>query len=198
MKKIILSGGYYHKAYDGGKSFCDAMVQDIHSRPIKVLDCLFGRSHDTWEQKIRDDEQFFSKNIENVELVIASPENFIEQIEHTDILFFQGSRPEDMMSILDTIPGWEKVLDNKVIVGSSGGASLLAKYFGVGKSTSGQPRLGKGLGIVPIKFISHWKSDHGIGFEADWEGLYHKISNHQKDLEVIRLADGEFKTFIIQ
>jgi hypothetical protein len=109
MKKIILSGGYYHKAQDGGKSFCDAMIKDIHSRPMRILDCLFGRSQDTWEQKIHDDKEFFSKNIGDVELVVASPEKFIEQIKHTDILFFQGSRPEDMMNILNDIPGWEKV-----------------------------------------------------------------------------------------
>ncbi len=197
MEKFIISGGYYQKASDKGKALCDEMIYEVNAQPIKILDCLFGRPKDTWNKKFSSDKDFFSKHIPGVVVEIALTEKFINQINNNDILFFQGSRPEDMIRVLDDIPDWHNHLSGKVIVASSGAASMLSRYFGVGKSSSGSPRLGEGLGILPIKFIPHWRSDHGTNFMADWDGLYQKLLDHKEDLEVVTLSDGEFKLFRI-
>lgn len=193
MTKFILSGGYYHKTPDGGKAFCEEIVRDIQSKPVKILDCLFGRPEDIWSQKVQDDQAFFMKHTQEVELEIASVDHLTDQIKNNDVIFFQGSRPEDIINILNTIPDWKSALENKVVVASSGGASMLCTYFGVGKTL----RLGEGLGILPIKFIPHWKSDYGVGATIDWDTLYKDLFSYKEELNVVTLSDGEFKVFHI-
>lgn len=189
MIKFILSGGYYYKAPDGGKSFCAEIIKDINDRPIKILDCLFGRPLETWEQKISDDQSFFSKHIDEIDIKTASKENFTQEIKESDIIFFQGSRPEDIINILNTILGWEDALIGKTVVASSGGASMLVKYFGVGKSN----RIGEGFGLLPIKFIPHWQSDYGEELKIDWNTLLNTLEEYKEALEITKLKDGEFK-----
>jgi hypothetical protein len=197
MTKFILSGGYYYKAPDQGNSFCEAIIKDLPPGSIKILDCIFGRPVEARSKRFLDDQLFFSHHVPSAQLQLALESDFVEQITESDVVFFQGGRPEDIMNILNTLPGWKEALRDKTVVGSSGGASMLTQYFGVGKSTSGSPRLGEGLGLLPIKFIPHWKSDHAVDFKADWEGLYEKLSRYKEHLEIVMLADGEFKVFFV-
>lgn len=191
MTKFILSGGYYYKAPDGGAAFCKEISKDVAHRPIKLLDCLFGRPLETWDQKFSDDQRFFSQHVDSVRVELASQEKFVQQVKESDVIFFQGSRPEDIMSVLQTIPGWSDMLADKTVVASSGGASMLSKYFGVGKTG----RLGEGFGVLPIKFIPHWKSDYNEGLVIDWDALLGKLAEYKESLEIVTLRDGEFKMF---
>ena len=60
MTKYILVGGYIHKAQDGGKAFCEELVKGFNeNRPIKILDCMFARPRESWEEKINQDIDFF-------------------------------------------------------------------------------------------------------------------------------------------
>ncbi|MBP9821774.1 MAG: Type 1 glutamine amidotransferase-like domain-containing protein [Candidatus Pacebacteria bacterium] len=192
MTKYILVGGYIHKAPDGGKAFCEEIVRGISHSPIRILDCLFARPKDSQEKRFQDDREFFLKNTSDFTLDLALPETFKEQIKNSDVIIFQGARPEDLMKVLENIQGWKEELAGKVVVGSSGGASTLAQYFGVGKSTTGSPRLGEGLGLLSIKFIPHWESDYGEGFSADWGGLLEKLKAYREDIDVITLRDEQF------
>ncbi len=192
MIKIILIGGHIYKSSDGGKSFCDEMIRDIKA-PVKILDCLFAREQDVWTQRFEEDNSFFSSNIDNFELELAMPGKFIEQINKTDVVFFQGGVPKQLMSILHTTGDWLKALDGKVLVGSSGGADTICKYYGVGKTSN----IGEGLGLLPIKFIPHWKSDYVPGLDIDWEQLLNKVKFYKEDLEVVTLKDGDFLVFKI-
>jgi hypothetical protein len=163
MIKYILSGGYAYKAPDGGKSFCDEIIKGIE-KPVKILDCLFARDTNEWNEKFNNDQKFFSEHIDNFELTLAIPENFIEQLKNTDVVFFQGGSPRQLMEILNTVPAWKNYIDNKVVVASSAGADVLVRYYGVGKTMN----IGTGLGLLPIKFIPHWQSDYNKGLVIDW------------------------------
>lgn len=187
MIKFILVGGHIHKNEDGGKSFCDEMIKGIE-RPVKILDCLFARDRDAWEKRFEEDRIFFSNNIGNFKIDLAIPEKFIEQINNSDVLFFQGGVPKQLMALLSTTGNWLEALDGKVLVGSSGGADTICKYYGVGKTSN----IGEGLGLLPIKFIPHWKSEYAPGVDIDWDQLFKNLKSHGEDLEVVALKDGEF------
>ena len=189
--KYILIGGQIHKAQDGGLSFCEELIKGINHRPIKILDCLFAREKDDWSDRFDKDRNFFFSNSPDFELELASPENFIEQIRNNHVVLFQGGVPRKLISMLDTAGNWLKEAQGKVLVGSSGGADTLCKYYGVGRT--GNVR--EGLGLLPIKFIPHWKSDYGEGLDINWDSLFEKLKSYKEDLEIVVLSEGEYRGF---
>ena len=49
------------------------------------------------------------------------------------------------------------------------------------------------MGLLPIKFIPHWKSDYyGQKANIDWDALLEKLKSYKENLEVITLTDGQF------
>ena len=190
MTRYILIGGYIHRSPDGGKAFCDELVKAFE-KPIRILDCLFARETDSCETKFQDDKEFFSKNLGNdFILELANENNLIEQLKNSDVLFFQGGSPRKLIAALEKTGDWVSELDGKTLVGSSGGADAICKYYGVGKTSN----IGEGTGLLPIKFIPHWKSDYyADGLEIEWDSLLEKLKLHGEDLQIITLGDEEFK-----
>ena len=136
MITYILIGGHIDRAQDGGQAFCKELITSVSERPIKILDCLFGRSEDSWKERFEYDENFFLKNLNTFELELAVPEKFIEQVKNSDVIFFQGGDPSRIIACLSTMAHWINECDGKVIVGSSAGADILVQYYGVGKTFS--------------------------------------------------------------
>jgi peptidase E len=192
MTKYILVGGYIHKAKDGGKAFCEELVRGINNKPIKILDCMFARPRDSWEEKIKEDNIFFSKFIKDFELELALPEIFAEQIKKSDVIFLRGGKTYPLLDIFNKNPNLIKELNDKVVAGTSAGGDVIAKYYGVGKT--GRVN-GVGLGLLPVKFIPHWKSDSSEYLNADWEGILKGLRNYKEELPIYALAEGEFKVF---
>ncbi len=91
MIKYILVGGYVHKAEDSGKAFCEELVRDYsHKKTIKILDCMFARKKEDWQESIERDNMFFSKFISNFELELADPDKFTEQVRNSDVIYLRG------------------------------------------------------------------------------------------------------------
>ncbi len=195
MTKYILIGGYLHKAKDGGKSFCEELVKDFNQdRPIKILNCLFARSEDVWQDKIKENNDFFSKYINSFELILADPANFVEQAKNCDVVYIQGGYTEPLMRKLLENTEWIKYIDGKTIAGTSAGGDAIAKYYSVLKTS----RVGDGLGLLPIKFIPHWKSDYSDEEVKDinWDEELNKLKEYKEDLPIYTLAEGEFKVIV--
>ncbi len=189
MTKYILVGGYIHKAVDGGKAFCDELVKSITHKPIKILDCMFARPEDVWQETFTKDQGFFSKYLETFELELAQQDKFVEQVKNADAIFFRGGVSSKLTSILRTCIGWEKELSGKVVAGTSAGADALCTYYGVGETM----RIGSGLGLLPYKCIPHWKSaDYGDGKTINWDLLLENLKSHEEDLEILTLPEAEF------
>ena len=190
MTKYILIGGYIHEAPDGGASFCEELVKIVGDRPIRILDCLFARPQDVWNERFSDDKNFFLKHSSYFKLELASPERFLEQMKDSDILFFEGGIPRLLISTLDGVGDWYQYLDGKILVGSSGGAGAICKYYGVGKTMN----IGEGLGLLPIKIIPHWKSesDYGRDKNIDWDSLLEKLKRYKEELKIVTIKEGEY------
>lgn len=194
MTKYILVGGYLHKAKDGGKAFCEELVKGINNKPVKILNCMFARSRDSWDKKIKENDALFSKYIKDFELELALPDKFTEQVKRSDVIFLQGGYTSQLLELLNKDNGWIKELDGKVLAGTSAGAEVIAKYYYV-LST---PRLGDGLGLLPVKLVPHWKSDYFDDSvqNIDWEKVLKELKDYKEELPIYTLVEGEFKVII--
>lgn len=192
MTKYILVGGRVHGSADGGEAFVRELVKDINHTP-KILICLFAVEKDQWKERFKGDQEFFGKFLKDFTLELAEENKFTEQVKNTDILFIRGGYTRPLMELLSKDLSWVKEIDNKIIAGTSAGAEAIAKYYFVTKTN----RNGEGLGLLPIKFIPHWKSAYFDGEEQniDWDKIYNDFKNYKEDLDLLVLREGEFKVF---
>lgn len=91
--------------------------------------------------------------------------------------------------VLSSIEGWKESLEHKTVAASSAGADALATYYYAGKDMLARD----GTGLLPIKFIPHWRSDYGKGMIVDWNNALEELREYKEALEIVTLGDGEFK-----
>ena len=190
MVKYILAGGYLHKAPDGGKAFCGELIRGINKKPVKILDCMFARSLDSWEIKFKEDIEFFSKHIDNFEPTLASEENFVEQVKLADVVFLRGGQTELLLEKLNKAGNWIKELEGKTLAGTSAGGDVISKY----SWNLDLKKIEECLGLLPVKFIPHWRSDYDSP-NIDWEKAFQELKDYKEDLPIYALEEGEFKVF---
>jgi len=191
MTKYILAGGRVHVAPDSGKAFIDELVKNFTHKPVKILVCLFAVPKEQWQEKFAGDQEYFSKFISDFELELADENIFTEQVKNSDVIFLRGGHTRPLMDLLTRKTGWLQELDGKVLAGTSAGAEAISKYYFVTKTN----RNGEGLGLLPIKFIPHWKSTFfdDEPQNIDWDKIYSDFKNYKEDLEIIVLKEGEYK-----
>lgn len=187
--KYILVGGYPDKAKDSGRAFCEEIVKDF-KEPVRVLDCIFGRPRETWEEVFADDKEFFKKHAPNkkLEFKLADPDNFTSQAKWASAIYFRGGKTSELIKILNQNGGWEKELEGKTLAGTSAGANIMSRYY-YGLDSL---KICEGLGLLPIKVIVHYRSDYNSP-NIDWDRAYSELKNYKEDLPIITLAEGEFK-----
>jgi peptidase E len=185
MTKYILIGGYLQKASDGGQAFVEEFVKDFQDRTtVRVLDCIFADPVQA-EVKFQEDKERMSKFVPNLQMELADPKNFLEQVRVSDAIFFRGGDTDTLISTLKECGDWVSSLEGKTVAGTSAGAMALAKY----SHALIKDRLTEGLGLVPVKVIAHWKSEI---YEVDWEQALENLTNHKEDLPVYTLKEGEY------
>jgi peptidase E len=190
MTKYILAGGYVNKAEDGGKAFYEELVKGINNKPVKILDCMFARPIEDWEETFKSDQNLFSQFIKDFELELAVQEKFVEQVKNSDVIFLRGGHTQQLFKLLSQDKAWINELDGKVLAGTSAGAQVIAKYYHVLSSS----RTGDGFGLLPVKFIPHWKANDfdEIPKDIDWDKALKELKDHKEDLPIYTLAEGEF------
>lgn len=184
--KFILVGGYPHKALDGGKAFYRSLVQGF-VEPVKVLVCLFARPEENWHKAFQQDKDYFASNLPEtrVEIRLATRENFFEELEWCDTIYFRGG-DIDLVTIMVQYPDWQNRLHEKTVAGSSMGAYMLSTYYLDILTNSVE----KGCGITNTKVGVHWKSPEYAN--TRWEEGYVALQNTGEDLPIYKLAEGEF------
>jgi len=192
--KYILLGGYPSRASDGGKAFLEEFINGFEES-VKILDCVFARPQGEWEEKVTEDREFFKTHLtgKKFKIELAQPEKFIDQVKWANAIYFCGGRTSQLKKILAESPGWERELEGKTIAGTSAGANMIAKYY---YGLDGL-RIGKGLGLLPIKVLVHYRSDYNAP-NIDWNKTYAELKNHKEDLPLLTLAEGQFEVIMSQ
>jgi hypothetical protein len=183
MTKYILHGGETKIENGHNANFFRELIKGNS----KILLCYFASAEDVWLKKFNQDMnriQALDKN-KHIEFMMANPQDFAEQVDWADAIYFRGGSGHLMRDILSGKISKDNLKD-KIVAGSSAGVNVLAKYY----YDQDYRTIEEGLGILPIKTITHF--GEGSKYPADYEKIKKDLKNYKEDLEVIALPETEF------
>lgn len=183
MKKVILHGGYSNKDNVKNDIFYKEILNSFNEdSELNVLLVLFAKEEESYDVLFKVVSHNFEKNSGNRKLtfVIADRDNFIKQVQNSDVIYLSGGQTLKLIDILKSYPEFITSLDTKVIVGDSAGAYALSSCF-YSKTEGG---LFNGLGLAPVKVICHYEGENS-----------EKFDEYSSELETLLLKDYEFKVF---
>jgi len=186
----ILAGGNDRKVEDFGKRLNDEIAK--YATNPKILSCFFSAPPEAWEQKARDWKSWFSAHLtQPLTYDCARYETFLEQVDDADIVFFHGGDTKLLLEKLPDAQTLRKHFANKIIIGSSAGANMLATHYW--SSTRGGTC--EGLGILDVNVMVHYHAPDASGHKRtpeDWEREEAEFQKHLGDQEITRLPEGQF------
>ena len=188
MTKFILHGGFASADNELNRSFFREIINSVPDGGVVLL-VEFAGVGDTQENYFQNDKESFVRNAsgKRLEFILATEEAFIDQLEEADAIFIRGGDTPKLLETMKKFPNFEKLIDGKVVAGSSAGAQVLSTYFH--RSQTGE--ILEGLGIIPIRFAPHYKSDK---FEFG-DDAPEKLAKYPKELELVVLKDFEWRVF---
>lgn len=195
MTKYVLNSGGVRNNPQKGKEFLAEIVKGLGSAP-KMLVTLFAQPREDWEVKFAQyQNELNDRAPESVELKfeLAFPDTFEEQVAQNDIVYIHGGDDDLTDYRFSKFSDLTKILKDKVVAGSSAGSDVLVKYYW----TCDWRQLRDGLGIVPIKFLPHFKSTYGnddpYRGPIDWGKAYQELDNYgDTSLPIHALEEGHF------
>ncbi|MFC1622696.1 Type 1 glutamine amidotransferase-like domain-containing protein [Patescibacteria group bacterium] len=192
IKYIINSGGLINDPQKA-KEFFKETVKGLGSKP-NILLCFFANKRDGWERKFVDYKENLKKELpNNISPIfeLALPDKFVVQTKNSDAIIIYGGDDYLLQYWLKQfdIP---KIWKNKTIATISAGSDVLSKHFW----TCDWRHCVDGLGIIPIKFLPHYKSDFGSSDprgEIDWEKAHKELEEcGDRNIPIHALKEGEF------
>lgn len=197
MIKFILNGGSVRKDKEKAKKFFSEILNGVNFQP-RILFCFFAQKREYWEK------YFSSYSVEFLEFFpkgyaptfeLAFPGKFEEQCRNVDIIFVHGGDDHLLLYWLSKFP-LKKIWDGKIVVTSSAGSDAMVKHFW----TCDWRECMNGLGILPIKFIPHFRSDFGDSDprgSIDWDRAYKELETYGESLPICAIEEGDFAVFNI-
>lgn len=194
MTKYVLNSGGVHANKAKAIKFFAEIVKDLGPNP-RILFCFFATPRENWEEKFQEYQIGFPDRMPagvqpNMEL--AMPSKFVDQVKTADVIYVHGGDDHLLQYWLSKfdIP---KIWDDKVVGASSAGSDALASSFW----TCDWRECMDGLGVVPIKFFSHYRSTSYAANDPrgpiDWEKAHKELKNYGgKSLPIHALEEGEF------
>lgn len=180
--RFILQGGFPKD----GKQENDAFFSEIlNTAPetVKILLVLFGKEEDRIEKNTKEDIEQFTKNggDRKLSFEVATEDQFIEQIQRSDIIYFHGGHTGKLLETLKKLPDFKETIQGKIVGADSAGVNVLCVVF-----YSLRMGVGEGLGIVPIKVICHCTEENK-----------NKLNDIRPELETVFLFELQFRVFSI-
>ena len=193
MTKYILGSGGTRNYPERAREYFAEVVKGLGSTP-KILVCCFAQPREDWEEGFENDKQtrfvLFPEGVQPV-FELAMPETFEEQMRNSDVVFMHGGDDHLIMYWLKQFD-LPKVWEGKVVVSSSASSNALSKSFW----TCDWRLAMEGLGIVPVKFIAHYKSTYGQNDPrgpVDWDKGYEELRVYgDTTLPIHALEEGRF------
>lgn len=194
MKTVyLLIGGKERADETYGQRLSDVLAKYVE-RP-KILSCFFASPPEIWERKSADWGEWFKNNLKvGFSYERANAETFLQQIDNADVIYIHGGTTELLLKFkgLPSADELKQHFHDKIIIGSSAGANMLAKNYW--SSSRGVP--GKGLGILNKNVMAHYGSTEESGYTRSQEDWRREEAEFQKYLgpqakKIIRLAEAE-------
>lgn len=189
MTKYVLHGGFTSAKNKLNETFYKEITEDL-SDESNVLLIYFSRDPEEWYKLFAQDKKKVLKNTNcnNLNIVCATKEDFIDQVKAADTLYIRGGNTKKVLRTLREYSSFTENLEGKTLAGSSAGAYVWSTYYH--SATSGE--ISEGLGLLPIKIICHYGSSEFP--EADKRAI-DKFEEYPNDLELVVLRDYEWRIF---
>jgi peptidase E len=188
MTKYILHGGFTSAENNLNRTFYAEIAKDVPDRGTVLL-VYFAGSDEEVEGKFEQDKGriLAGANGRSLNIIIATRENFIEQVRNAASIYMRGGDTDMLQNALKEYPEFKDAIQGKTVAGSSAGAYVLSTY----RYSSRRHRVRDGLGILPIKVICHYLSEH-----RDFQSVEDPIKvmkHHNEDLPLVVLKDYEWE-----
>jgi len=193
MTKYIINSGGLKNNREKADKFNREIVKNLGKNP-NILFCHFAAVRELWEEKFAEYSKRFLESMDKdikPRFELAFPDKFSDQIKNNDAIIIHGGDDTLLLHWLRQY-NLPKIWEDKVVAGSSAGSNALAKQFW----TCDWRLVMDGLGILPIKFIPHYKSGFGNSDPRgpiDWENAYKELEwAGDKSLPIHALEEGDF------
>ncbi len=187
MAKYILHGGGAQRESQNNDSFYAELVKDVPIAGTLLL-VYFASRTDDYSEKLAYDFQKFEaiSNGKKFKIEVATIDTFIDQITKANVIYFRGGSTDKLIHTLKQFSGLKQTFknSNKTIAGSSAGAYALSTWYASHYEDSAVV----GLGIVPVRVVTHFKSETMPPKQAAIENL----KEVHTDMPLIILEEGEW------
>lgn len=199
MTKYILNSGGLRSNPENATKFINEMVNGLSKNP-HILFCFFAEKREDWEEKFNNYTKRFigwlSSEVEPT-FELAFPNRFIEQVKKVDAIYIHGGDDHLLMYWLRQFH-LKEMFKDKIVATNSASSDVLSKYFW----TCDWRQCMDGLGILPIKFIPHYKSDWGSDDPRgpiDWDKAYDELKEYgEKDLPIYAPEAANYEVFEVE
>ena len=159
------------------ENFYREIVKDL-TNPTILL-CYFARERFDWPRLYQQDQDYFKDYTgrDDLNFISAEKADFVGQINQADVIYLRGGDTEKLKAVVSKIENFDQLIKDKVVMGSSAGFYVLAKYY-----FSRERGVESGLGILPVKAIAHY----------DPKKNYDAIKKHGEDLEIVAVPEAEY------
>lgn len=182
MIKFILHGGGTSLPTQENKRFFSEIVKGLPD-PVEILLVYFAQEKERWLESFEIGKERFSSALpeRDLEFVLAdiNKDKFIQQIKSADAVYIHGGNTLLLKQYLSKIENLEKLLQGKVVAGSSAGANVFAKYH----FSNSRKRVEEDLGILPIKVHCHHKGE---------KEKIKKLKETGEDLKIYTIPEGKY------
>lgn len=196
MTKYVLNSGGWRNYPNRAKEFFAEVFKDTGTNP-KVLVCLFAVAREDWDAR-------FASSVERIKSVLpegtsptfelAMPDTFTKQVADADVVSINGGDDRLLMHWLKQFE-LLKIFDGKTVATSSASSHALSTHFW---SADWRMCL-DGLGILPIKFLAHYKSNYGSTDQRgqiDWDAAYAELEEYgDPRLPIHAMEEGRFVVY---
>ncbi len=191
MTTFVLHGGFTSAKNELNAGFYKEFSKYVPNG-ANILLIYFARDNNEIPELFEQDKSNILEQAENKKFtfILASPDAFMEQVKEADVLYMRGGDTDKLLTVLKQYPDFEKMIRGKVVIGSSAGAYVLAKYYYSGSKGG----VYEGLGLLPVRVTCHYESEI-MKREADKKGV-DILGKYPGNLELIVLKDYEWKTII--
>lgn len=191
-KYVINSGGVRNEPARARRFFAE-VVKDLGTNP-KMLVALFAQPREYWEEKFAkyqtETNNFIPEGVE-LSYELAFPDIFTQQVGECDIVYVSGG-DDHLVQYWFKQLNIPKVWEGKVVATNSASSDMLSNHFW----TCDWRQCMDGLGVLPFKFLPHYKSNFGANDPRgpiDWgRAKQELIEFGDKSLELHALEEGDY------
>lgn len=187
--KFLLHGGFTGTENEWNRSFFEALSKDVPEGG-NILLIYFSRKDEDLERLFKEDKEKILEqaNGKELEIVLATEEDFIDQVKQADTIYMRGGDTDKLLGVLRKFLEFKDLVKGKTVAGSSAGAYVIGEYS-AGHSVT---YVREGLGLAPLRVVCHYQSPD---LPPSEESLA-LLKETAKELELVFLKNYEWKEFL--